>query len=146
MQPETSSQTRAQFSRSDKTRHRQFASDNYSGICPEAWAAMAEANTHHERSYGDDQWTEQAANLIRELFETDCEVFFTFNGTAANSLSLAHLCQSYHSVICHERSHVETDECGGPEFFPNGTKLLLGPGADGRIAAADVEAMVRKRT
>ena len=90
--PDTETTSRAQFGRSN--RHRQFASDNYAGVCPEAWAAMTEANAHHERSYGDDRWTEQAANLIRELFETDCEVFFTFNGTAANSLSLASLCQS----------------------------------------------------
>jgi threonine aldolase len=132
MQPETSSQSRAQFRRTGQTRHRQFASDNYSGICPEAWAAMAEANAHHERSYGDDQWTEQAANLIRELFETDCEVFFTFNGTAANSLSLASLCQSYHSILCSELAHVETDECGAPEFFSNGTKVLLVPATNRR--------------
>ena len=54
----------------------QFASDNYSGICPEAWAAMAEANRGHERAYGDDQWTARASDYFRQLFETDCEVFF----------------------------------------------------------------------
>ena len=63
-------------------RPRQFASDTYAGICPEAWAAMEEANAGHERSYGDDKWTEEASNLIRDVFETDCEVFFAFNGTA----------------------------------------------------------------
>lgn len=125
---------------------RHFASDNYAGICPEAWAAMAEANHGHERGYGDDRWTAQAANLIRELFETDCEVFFAFNGTAANSLSLASLCQSYHSILCHELAHVETDECGAPEFFSNGTKVLTVPGANGKIEPASVERMVKKRT
>jgi threonine aldolase len=123
-----------------------FASDNCSGICPEAWEAMAAANQGFVAGYGDDRWTRRAADLIRELFQTDCEVFFTFNGTAANSLALAHLCQSYHSVICHERAHVETDECGGPEFFSNGTKLLLVPGEGGRVSPADVEATVKKRT
>ena len=93
-------------------RNRHFASDNYSGICPEAWAAMAEANTGHEVSYGNDIWTQRAADLIREIFETDCEVFFVFNGTSANSLSLASLCQSYHSMLCHELAHIETSECG----------------------------------
>src|SRR5690242_21494890 len=88
-------------------RIRQFASDNYSGICPEAFAAMGEANQQHEVSYGNDRWTEKASNLIREVFETDCEVFFVFNGTSANSLSLASLCQSYHSILCHEMAHVE---------------------------------------
>ncbi|EKD38636.1 MAG: L-threonine aldolase, partial [uncultured bacterium] len=89
-----------------------FASDNYAGICNEAWAAMAEANRGMASSYGDDYWTAEACEKIRELFETDCEVFFVFNGTAANSLALASLCQSYHSIVCHEMAHIETDECG----------------------------------
>src|ERR1035437_1609329 len=97
------------------TNRRQFASDNYAGICPEAFAAMVEANQGHEVSYGDDTWTEKAANLIRDVFETKCEVFFVFNGTAANSLSLASLCQSYHSILCHETAHVEVSECGRPD-------------------------------
>ena len=80
----------------------QFASDNYAGICPEAWAAMEAANHGHAPAYGDDEWTARAADAFRALFETDCEVFFVFNGTAANSLALASLCQSYHSVICYE--------------------------------------------
>jgi threonine aldolase len=125
---------------------RQFASDNYAGICPEAWAAMAEANHGHEVSYGDDSWTEKAANLIRDVFETKCEVFFVFNGTAANSLSLASLCQSYHSILCHETAHVEVSECGAPEFFANGTKVLLLPGANGKIDPASIERAVNKRT
>ncbi len=68
----------------------QFASDNTAGICPEAWEATARANHGNEPSYGNDAWTERAANLLREIFETDeAEVFFVFNGTAANSLALA---------------------------------------------------------
>src|SRR5512133_767163 len=110
-----------------------FASDNYAGICPEAWAAMAAANNGFSISYGDDPWTARACAQIRELFETDCEVFFVFNGTAANSLALASLCRSYHSIICHELAHVETDECGAPEFFSNGTKILLVPGDHGKV-------------
>ncbi|MDB6155397.1 MAG: Threonine aldolase [Chthoniobacteraceae bacterium] len=125
---------------------RHFASDNYSGICPEAWEAMEEANHGHSRSYGDDPWTLRATNLLRDLFETDCEVFFVFNGTAANSLALASCCQSYHSILCHELAHVETDECGAPEYFSNGTKLLLLPGENGKIAPAGIEATVKRRT
>ena len=125
---------------------RHFASDNYSGICPEAWAAMAEANAGHEVSYGNDSWTQKASDLIREIFETDCEVFFVFNGTSANSLSLASLCQSYHSVLCHELAHIETAECGAPEFFANGSKILLFPGANGKIAPAEIVRAVKKRS
>jgi threonine aldolase len=124
---------------------RQFASDNYAGICPEAWEAMAQANTGHAPAYGNDRWTEEAAGLIRDLFETKCEVFFVFNGTAANSLALASLCQSYHSILCHELAHVETDECGAPEFFSNGTKVLTVAGEDGKVTPASIERMVKRR-
>src|SRR6478609_6445914 len=123
----------------------QFASDNYSGICPEAWAAMADANPGHAPAYGEDAWTAKAADAFRALFQTNCEVFFAFNGTAANSLALASLCQSYHSVICHETAHVETDECGAPEFFSNGTKLLTAPGAHGKLDLFEVERIVTAR-
>jgi threonine aldolase len=126
-------------------KRRQFASDNYSGVCPEAWAAMAEANAGHANSYGDDVWTQRATDRIREIFETNCEVFFVFNGTAANSLSLASLCQPYHSILCHELAHIETSECGAPEFFSNGSKTLTLPGENGKVAPAAVERAVKRR-
>ncbi len=125
----------------------EFASDNTAGICPEAWASLELANRSFVPSYGTDAWTERACDLIRQTFQKpDAEIFFVFNGTAANSLVLAALCQSYHSVICHELAHVETDECGAPEFFSNGTKILVGQGGDGKLTAAEVERLILKRT
>lgn len=126
--------------------HEQFASDNYAGICPEAWDYMARANERDATAYGEDPWTQMAADRLRETFETDCEVFFVFNGTAANSLSLAAMCQSFHSVICHELAHVETDECGGPEYASNGSKLLIGTGANGKLTPESIERLVTRRT
>jgi threonine aldolase len=124
----------------------QFASDNVAGICPEAMTTLTEANMGAEPSYGDDRWTARACQLLREVFETECEVFFVFNGTAANSLAISSCCQSYHSILCHELAHVETDECGAPEFFSNGTKLLLLPGELGRIEPKAIDRLVKKRT
>ncbi len=124
----------------------QFASDNYAGICPEVWAATEAANHGHSTAYGDDPWTERAANTFRELFETDCDVFFAFNGTAANSMALASMCQSYHSVICTESAHVETDECGAPEFFSNGSKLLTAPSPDGKLTPEAIETLATFRS
>ncbi len=124
----------------------QFASDNWSGICPEAWKALEEANQGHIEAYGDDAYTEKACDLIREFFETDCQVFFTFNGTAANSLSIATLCQSYHSIICHGHAHIEVDECGAPQFFSNGTKVLVVPGAHGKVDIEAVEKTITRRS
>ncbi|HON79822.1 MAG TPA: low specificity L-threonine aldolase [Spirochaetota bacterium] len=124
----------------------QFASDNYSGMCPEAAEALIAANSGHARAYGDDPWTGKAAYAVREFFDTDCDVFFVSNGTAANSLALATLCRPYHSVICHEVAHIETDECGGPEFFTGGTKILTIPGRMGRIDLDAAEKMVTRRS
>lgn len=123
----------------------EFASDNTAGICPEAWAALAQANAGAAASYGDDDYTARAADLFREVFETDCDVYFVFNGTAANSLALASMCQSYHSVIAHETAHVEVDECGAPQFFSNGVKLLTVPGENGKLAASEVERVITRR-
>jgi threonine aldolase len=124
----------------------QFASDNYAGVCPEAWAAMQQANEGHMPAYGDDPWTQRAADAFRALFATNCDVFFAFNGTAANSMALAALCQSYHSVICADTAHVETDECGAPEFFSNGSKLLTAPTPDGKLTPAAIRAVACNRT
>lgn len=124
----------------------QFASDNYAGVCPEAMQALLEANAGHASSYGNDSWTSEACDAFRELFGAHCEVFFVFNGTAGNALSLTTLCQSYHSIICHRYSHVETDECGAPEFFSHGAKLLLADGPDGKLDPDSIEQIVLKRT
>ncbi|MGF7147648.1 threonine aldolase [Sphingomonas zeicaulis] len=127
-------------------RPQQFASDNYAGICPEAWAALARANQGSQPAYGEDIWTTQAADGLRSLFGTACEVFFVFNGTAANSLALASLCQSYHSVICAAAAHVETDECGAPEFFSNGSKLLVAPAPDGKLTPQAIRDLATSRS
>jgi len=73
-------------------------------------------------------------------------VYFVFNGTAANSLALASLCQPYHSVVCHEWAHIETDECGAPEFFSSGSKVLLATGSDAQIDPAEVQRLVTRRS
>jgi threonine aldolase len=122
-----------------------FASDNCSGLCPEAWQAMEKANAGYHPSYGADSITAEACETFRQFFETDCEVFFVFNGTAANSLSLAALCQSYHSAICSDVAHIETDECGAPEFFSNGSKLLTAKSSLGKLDPLDVERLITHR-
>src|SRR5262245_47842090 len=124
----------------------EFASDNAAGLCPEAGEILRAADTGFVAPYGEDEWTARAADTIREVFETNCDVYFVFNGTAANSLALATLCQPYQSVICHELAHVETDECGAPEFFSNGSKVLLAGGALGRLDPDVVRELATRRT
>ena len=125
----------------------EFASDNTASICPEAWAELRAANVGGAPSYGEDRWTARVCDLVRQTFETDCEVFLVFNGTAANALALAQLCQPFHSVICHEQAHIQTDECGAPEFFTRGSKLLLvgGPACGGKIDVGEADAIIARQ-
>jgi len=126
-------------------RMRQLASDTYAGICPEALRAIAEANQGHASPYGDDPWTARATALLCELFETDCEVFFVGTGTAANALALAAMCQPYHGVICYADAHIQTDECGAPEFIGRGLKLVPIQGEHGKLNPTSIQETAAQR-
>ncbi|HJU21714.1 MAG TPA: low specificity L-threonine aldolase [Casimicrobiaceae bacterium] len=119
----------------------QFGSDNYAGICPEAWRALEAANRGHAPGYGADEWTRAAALAIQRAFETDCEVFLVFNGTAGNSLALAALCRNTDAIVCHAMAHVNVDECGAPEFMSGGARLLT---VDSPLAKLSPDAIVAK--
>ncbi len=123
----------------------EFASDNTAPICPEAWAALREANTDYAAAYGDDRWTARACDRIREIFETDCDVYFVSTGTAANALALAQMCPSFRGIICHQNAHIQTDECGAPEFFTGGSKLLLVGGENGKIDIGRTKALLARQ-
>jgi threonine aldolase len=123
----------------------EFASDNTAPICPEAWAALQQANTDYAAAYGEDCWTARVCDRIREIFETDCDVYFVLTGTAANALALAQVCQSFRSIICHQNAHIHTDECGAPEFFTGGSKLLLVDGGNGKIDIGQTKALLMRR-
>ena len=102
----------------------QFASDNYAGIAPEALEAFVRANVGHAAAYGNDRWTREAADAVRRTFDADVPVHFVPTGTAANALAIASICRPTDAVVCHELAHVNVDECGAPEFFSGGAKLL----------------------
>jgi len=122
----------------------QFASDNAAGVCPEVWAALAAANSGSAPSYGADDYSLRARRLMSEVFETDCEVFFVSSGTAANALALSALGRSHESVLCHESAHIETDECGAPEFFTGGSKVLPLTGPHGKLSVTAVQAALER--
>jgi threonine aldolase len=117
----------------------QFASDNTAAICPEAWTALEQANTRYAASYGEDEWTAKLCDRVREIFEADCDVYFTYTGTGANALGLAQVCQPFHGVICHERAHIQTDEAGATEFYTRGAKLFLTKTKEGKIDLSEAE-------
>ncbi|MBU6196562.1 MAG: low specificity L-threonine aldolase [Cyanobacteria bacterium REEB446] len=112
-----------------------FASDNYSGIHPKILDAIVKANLAHAPAYGADELTRAAISKFKEQFGSDREIFFVFNGTAANVLGLASVTESYNSIICAETSHLYVDECGAPEFF-TGVKLTTVKTTDGKLTAA----------
>ncbi|HEY7244900.1 MAG TPA: beta-eliminating lyase-related protein [Xanthobacteraceae bacterium] len=101
-----------------------FASDNAAGIAPEILAAIARANEGHALAYGGDDWTQRIERAFAEMFEHEVAVFLVSTGTAANALALAHLTPPWGAVVCHSDAHIATDECGAPEFFGGGIKLL----------------------
>lgn len=118
---------------------RSFASDNFSGVHPRYLEAIAAANTGHAPAYGTDALTRRAESLLRELFDTDVEVFFTFNGTGANVVALGMMLRPGDSVVCTNWSHINVDETGAPERIL-GAKLQDVPREDARLRPGDLDA------
>ncbi|MBV9484215.1 MAG: low specificity L-threonine aldolase [Acidobacteria bacterium] len=116
---------------------RGFASDNNAGVHPQILNAIAEANQGHVVGYGEDPYTRSAVAKFEEHFGDEIEVFFVFNGTAANVLSLTALTRSYHAVLCTQSAHIYTDECGAPERF-TGCKLIPVPSPGGKLTVESV--------
>jgi threonine aldolase len=113
-----------------------FASDNTAGVTPEILAAIARANEGFALAYGNDDWTARVEHRFAEIFEREVAVFLVPTGTAANALALAHLAPPWGAVLCHAESHIATDECGAPEFYGGGLKLVGLAGEAGKIAPA----------
>lgn len=121
---------------------RGFASDNNAAVHPEIMQAMNNCNTGHVVGYGDDEFTRNAVTKIRVHFGSDTEVFFVFNGTAANVVGLRNMTQSFNSIICAESAHIQEDECGAPEFF-TGCKLIPVETVNGKISIESIAPHIR---
>ena len=121
-----------------------FASDNASGVSDVVMRALLEANAGYAPAYGADPFTQEAQARLSALFERECAVFLVATGTASNALALAALCPPWGAVFAHEDAHVMGDECGAPEFFTGGAKLVGLAGEVGRIAPESLrEALAR---
>ena len=119
---------------------RSFASDNYAGTAPQILEALAACNAGAAKPYGADDASLRVTARLSEVFERAVEVLLVPTGTAANALSLSLLTPPWGAVLCHPASHINTDECGAPEFYTNGAKLLaIGDGADAKIDAALIQ-------
>lgn len=125
------------------TGKRTFASDNYAGVHPEVMAALARVNSDHASSYGTDQCTERTVQLFKNYFGDDAEVFFVYNGTAANTLGLSAVTKSYHAVICSSLAHINVDESTAPEKF-TGCKLITIDAHDCKLAPEQIEARIQR--
>src|SRR2546423_14649065 len=111
-----------------------FASDNAAGIAPEILAAISRANDGAALAYGRDDWTKRVERRFAEIFQREVAVFLVPTGTAANTLALAHLTPPWGAVLCHDEAHIATDECGAPEFYGGGLKLVGVAGGAGKNA------------
>jgi len=121
-----------------------FCSDNVTGAAPEILAALAAANTGALTSYGADELTLGVETKLKEIFETDLAAFPVATGTAANALSLSLLAPSWGAIYCHQDAHVAVDECGAPEFYTGGAKLVDLPGEHGKLTAAQLADVVAR--
>ena len=116
-----------------------FASDNVAGACPEVLDAIIKANDGDSTPYGNDQISTELQDKFSEIFEKEVIVFPTASGTAANALALATMTPSFGNVYCHKLSHINTDECGAPEFYTGGGKLVTLNGVKGKITAEELD-------
>ncbi|MEU9447524.1 beta-eliminating lyase-related protein [Streptomyces sp. NPDC048277] len=122
-----------------------FASDNVAGAAPEIIDAVARAAAGPAAPYGADGITADVRRRLCEIFERDVDVLIVSSGSAANALSLAALTPPWGSVLCHRDSHINNDECGAPEFFTAGAKLVPLPGDDAKIAPGALRAAARHK-
>ena len=125
--------------------NRAFISDNMAGASPRIAQAVADAAAGQVLPYGNDPFTDGARRRLAEIFERDVDLFPVSTGSAANGLSLAALTPPWGSVLAHPDSHIHHDECGAPEFFTNGAKLVAVPGPDSKIDPEALRAAVRRR-
>ena len=116
-----------------------FSSDTAAPAHPAILAALSQANSGGEASYGADKWMMLAKQRLIEVFETDLDIWLVSSGTAANALALAAMCPSTHAILCHEEAHIERDERGAPEFFTGGAKLSLLHGANAKIDSGELK-------
>ena len=122
-----------------------FASDNTSGSPPQIMAALMRANDGYAMGYGNDIWMTRVRDQLREVFEApEAAVYLVATGTAANALACAIACPPWGAVFCHAHAHIAEDECGAPEFFTNGAKLVLVPGNHGRMTPETLTAAVTR--
>ncbi|MFO1016779.1 MAG: beta-eliminating lyase-related protein [Hyphomonadaceae bacterium] len=112
-----------------------FRSDNTASVAPEILAALTAVNDKPVSAYGDDPWSKKLDEVFSELFERDVRVFTVASGTAANSIALASAVPPWGAVLCHREAHIECDECGAPEFFTGGAKLVLMDGVGAKVTA-----------
>lgn len=121
---------------------RNFGSDNVTPVCAPIMAAINDANTGPAASYGADEITASLTAAASRLFERDVAIYPVATGTAANALALAQIAPPFGGIYCHEGAHIVTDECGAPELFTGGAKLLGLPSADGKIRPDAIDASV----
>jgi threonine aldolase len=121
-----------------------FASDNVVGASRPVLEALLAANDGSQVAYGSDAFSARGEAMLAEVFEHEVAVFLVGTGTGANALALSAITPPWGAVFCHAESHVLDDECGAPEMFTAGAKLVGIPGVGGKMAPADLVATLER--
>jgi threonine aldolase len=121
-----------------------FASDNGAGVAPEILEAITASSRVNAPAYGADEFSLRAEARLSEIFERKVAAFLVATGTAANALALSALAKPWEAIFCHEEAHVHDDECGAPELFSGGAKLVGMPGEGGKIDADALRETLRR--
>ena len=116
-----------------------FKSGNIVKIHPQILQAIIEANIGVEPSYGNDSYSKKLQHRLSEIFETEVSIYLTSTGTAANSLALSALTPGHGLIYSHVHAHVNSDECGAPNLFSNGAKIIPISGNNCKIDPIELE-------
>jgi threonine aldolase len=109
-----------------------LSSDTWSPAHETILAAIAKYNVGYAEPYGEDAVTQQAVEVIQEIFTGKPAVHFVFNGTGANVSALSTCASPGSGIICTDSAHINVHEAGAPEALI-GAKLLTVPHQNGKL-------------
>lgn len=120
-----------------------FNCDYTEGAHPRILERMLNTNMEQTVGYGEDQYCEQARELIRkECGREDVAVHFLVGGTQANFTVIRSALRPHQGAISAVTGHINAHETGAVEA--TGHKVLALPsGSEGKLTAAQVEETVK---
>ena len=115
-----------------------FECDYAEGAHPQILKRLAETNFEQTKGYGEDNYCENARQIIRLLCKDDlADVHFLVGGTQTNTTVIASILRPHQGVISAITGHINVHETGAIEA--TGHKVLSLPAENGKLTALQVE-------